>query len=489
MFAHKLSIRNISKYYNGKSILNHVSIDFLSGEVHALCGENASGKSTLIKVLSNLEIPEKGELYWDGELIPLKLQKQKRPFSIETVYQSSTLFDELSISENIFFKALPSFIDYSKVYRLYDKIASRLQLNFPGHIPLSNLSLAQKRMIEIAKALVSDADIFIFDEPTESFSQHEVNIFISILHELKAQNKIVIIATHKISEVAQMCDRVTVLHDGTVSGNLEAKNASERTLLKMMTGNELKNRYPKIIQKKGAPLLQIRNLNNNYIKNISFTLYEREILGITGLVGCGKSSIARALFGLEDIVSGSVYINGKKVQNFSPKYMLSSGCGYLSDEILQNLIPDFDLSKNVSLGNLTALTKFGLLRIKAEKQLGSFFQKTLAINLPEQDIPIKYLSGGTQQKIALSKLLNLDLDILILDEPTIGLDSAAKSDLYNFMNEYVNKRRSILLISSDFSEISGMCDRVMIMKNGTPSCFLNHDELSRDKIVANTAFH
>ena len=475
-----LSVNHISKSYGINKILNDVSISFHSGEIHAVLGENASGKSTLVKIISGMIKADNGEITFNGDNFDSHSRKLVK---METVYQEVNLLDNLTVAENLYLRNESFILNYKKIEKQYEKDAKYLNLNSDAAAIVDQLSLGQKRLIEITKAIISKPEILILDEPTESITQVESERLINVIQEFKKLGTIIILITHKPEQVLNVCDKVTILHDGEVVTTIETKQTDELALLKMMTGKEFKNRYPKVHRNKGEPVLRVEHLGNNRISDVSFTLYNQEILGITGLVGSGKSTLGEMICGLVAYNKGKVFLKHKEMKTISPAKMLKGGCGFLLEGGIQNLIPYFSSPQNITLSNLQRVSKFRIIQFAMENRIFKLFFKKFSMTVPYLTIPVKFLSGGTQQKIALSKLLHTNVDILIVDEPTKGLDSASKSDVYNFMNDFVSKDRSIIIISSDFAEVSGMCDRVIVLNEGKISYVFNHEELSKSKLI------
>lgn len=484
-----LRIKKINKQFGFNQILNDVSIDFFSGEIHAVLGENACGKSTLIKIISGTMPADSGEMFYNESVIDTFKLSNIKNLKVETVFQGINLFDNMTVAENIYIKNLPSktrmpvFIDYKKLNDAYHSSSRILNINIDPNIYVGQLSHAQKRLVEITKALVSDPDILILDEPMESFSDDETDLLYKILTEQKKLGKIIIIITHKIEQALKMSDKITVLYDGTVADTITTKNTDDEKLLKLISGKELKNRYPKIYAKKGTAILSFQNISGGVLKDISFSLYEGEVLGITGLLGNGKSTVGKIIMGLEKIQNGRLYINGVEIKQPSPSKMLKRGFGYIAEESIRNLIPTLSPSKNITLSNIKKISKLGFLNLKKERTIRDYFYRLFSISDRHKNVSVNFLSGGTQQKICISKILYSKIKTMILDEPTIGLDSSSKSDVYNFMNDFVSKGNSIILLSSDFSEVAGMCDRVIILRDGRLIKCINHTELTKEKII------
>lgn len=485
-----LQLQNINKRYGSQVVLKDVSLDFFSGQIHMILGENGCGKSTLVKIIAGVEKPDSGAMLYNGEPVAKDRLSGSVGFKAETVFQSVNLFDNMTVAENIFIRDLPSrsgkfgFVDYKAMRSKYEQSAVLTRMHIPDDAYVGKLPYVKKRLVEITKAMVSNPDILILDEPLERFTEEDTRLFYDILRGFADQNKTVIMVTHKIEQALKLSDRISVIRDGVVSDTINAMDVEEHDLLKLISGKELKKRYPKIYAEKGAPVLTFDHVSGGEVKDISFSVHHGEILGITGFMGSGKSSISKLVIGSHKIESGRLMTENEAMKNPSPGSMLKRGFGCIAEDSATNLIPTLMPSGNITLSNIEKVSRFGFMDLKQETVVRDYFFKLFSIPSEQKYIAINALSGGTLQKLCISKSLFSNIKMLILDEPTLGLDSGSKSDVYNFMIDFVGKGNAVLLISSDFDEIAGMCDRAIILNDGMITKILNHTDLSKEQIVA-----
>jgi ribose transport system ATP-binding protein len=484
-----LELVNIYKSFNIDSIKN-VSLKFKSGEIHAVIGENAAGKSTLIKLLSGVMMPDSGMILYNGQPIKNHNIAKAHKLKIGTLFQTSTLFEEMSVLENIFIKNYPGLrfarhiLNQDKMLHIYRELMASIGFSLDSRVLLKYLTPSQKRIVEIAKVLYGDPDILLLDEPTASFSDIELLAFYKLLKKLKQSGKLIVYITHNIKEAIDISDLITVMHNGRISYTFSSSTANEATLLKSIAGKEFLYRYPRTFVKKRRSVVRVCNLTNANLHDISFTAYEGEILGITGLVDSGKSHIGMALFGLESFDSGQVTLNGLTApKKMRPNTAIAAKLGYISGETANTYIPEFTPELNITLSNMKKITPMYFINKDIEYVTTNEFFRRLGIPGIYSNQKMKYLSGGIQQKINISKALFSNAKILIMDEPTKGIDSASKSDVYNLMNNYTLHMNTIILISSDFEEIAGMCDRVLIMQKGEIIKEIFKKNLNKNDIV------
>lgn len=486
-----LEMRNITKYFNGNRVLDKCNFSVNQGEVHALVGENGAGKSTLMKILAGLYTPDEGEILIDGKKVNITTPKQSQDLGIAMIYQEIRLFSDLSIAENIYINREPlkhpkffRMIDWNQVYSETTKFLKQFSLDINPHTPVKNLSAGQKRFVEIIKALSQNAGIIIMDEPTNALTEQEVEILFDVIKSLKNIGKTVIYISHRIQEVKRIADRVTILRDGKVIQTSNAESLDINTIIKAMADREVEDRYPKLNVKTGPVVFSVKNVNfEGRIFDVSFDVKKGEIFGITGLSGSGRRTLAKVLFGIEGPYTGMIEIYGRKLKTMTPKIAKKNGlCFVTGIGTGEGLINNMNVSKNITVTDLLRISRMGVIDGGKELRYARDYIKRLEIQTSEKEI-VDNLSGGMQKKVIFAKWLFANAKILIIDEPTAGIDISSKVDIYNIINELVLSGSSVIMISSDFSEITGMCDRVAVMYNGRIQKILQRDECTQEKIL------
>ncbi|SKA83093.1 monosaccharide ABC transporter ATP-binding protein, CUT2 family [Clostridium sp. USBA 49] len=491
MLSPVLKLSNINKKLSDFFSLKNISIEFYGGEVHVLMGENGSGKSSLMNVIWGAYPKDSGDILIDNVPVSINSPIDAKKLGIAMIHQNSSLFENFTVAENIFIDNKPysnkllKTINKSKMYSLCEDLFNKLGFSLNCKSIVKDLNLAQKQIVEICRAYVSNARIFIMDEPTSSLTDSESYLLFKIIEELKKSGAAIIYISHKLEEIHKIADKITVIRGGEIIGTQEVKSMEVNNIIHMMTGMELKNRYPKLHVKIGKEVLKVNNLSSdNIIKNINFSLKKREILGIIGLVGSGRTKIAKSLFGIDKLDSGEIFIENKKVNINSPKDAIEAGIGYVTeDRIFNDLFMYLNIHENISAPNISRVSNKHIIDKKIESKIANSYIKRLRINAGTVNNKIAYLSGGNQQKVVLAKWIMSKSKILILDEPTKGIDIASKVDVYNIMNEMVTKDVSIILISSDIDEVIGMCDRIMVLYNGNIAAMLKGDSATRENIM------
>ncbi|HTN96183.1 MAG TPA: sugar ABC transporter ATP-binding protein [Nordella sp.] len=468
-----VKLTGISKSFVGVKVLNRVDFDVRPGEVHALLGENGAGKSTLIKVIAGVHAPDEGEIRIGGEPVKFANPGQAVKAGIAIVYQELLLFPELSVAENIFLNHAPRTVwgglDWAQ---MRDRARALLDDLDSHHLDVDakvgSLSVANRQRIEIAKALSQDARVVIMDEPTASLAEADVQQLMTIIRRLRARGVGIVYVSHKLPEIFALADRVTVLRDGYYVGTRDIKDVTERSLVAMMVGRSIDQLFPKEDAKIGAALLELRLVSQGKaVRDVSFTLRAGEILGIAGLVGSGRTETALTIFGITPATSGAILIDGKPVQIKSPKQARDLGIAYVpEDRGLQGLIRPQTVAQNISLTVLQKLARaFIVDRVKEDSLARDFIQR-LGIRARGPGQAARQLSGGNQQKVVLAKWLAAEPRILIMDEPTRGIDVGAKSEIHALMSRLAQNGLAILMISSELPEVLGMSDRVLVMNGG-----------------------
>jgi len=485
-----IELKDISKAFPGVQALDNVSLSFNSGEIHALIGENGAGKSTLIKIMGGVYQRDSGEIVFDGAQTEIEDVTHAQDMGISVIHQELSLIPDLTVMENLCLGIEPRFgispfIDKKTMYTHALEIMEPLGLEINPKVIIRDLKTADKQMVEIARSVSRNASLVIMDEPTSSLSSREVETLFEIIRKLKKNNVGVIYVSHILSEVLSISDRITVLRDGSLIRTLNTKEADEKLLVKSMVGREIKDYFNKKEKEIGDVILEVQNLTREpYFSNVSFDLRQGEILGISGLVGAGRTEIIRGIFGADELDSGEVFLNGEKIDVPSSRKAIGLGIGFVpEDRKLEGLMLEASVRHNVSLPSLKARAKRGFLNHKWEYDASSEFIKKLRIVTPSQTTPTKTLSGGNQQKIVVAKWFAANSNILLLDEPTRGIDVNAKSEMYTLMNNYVKNGGSIIMVSSDLPEILGMADRIVVIRQGQVSGILDRKDATEEKIM------
>ena len=467
-----LQMREIRKEFPGVVALDNVDLDLKKGEVHVLFGENGAGKSTLIKIISGALEKTSGTIRINDQITPIQNPKHALELGICTIYQELNLVPELTVGENIFLGREPisssGWINNKKLTVKTGHILDDLGVDIDPEVKVSGLSIAMRQMTEISKAISMDCKILILDEPTSALTWQEIKHLFKIIRKLKKQNVAIIYISHRIEEIFEIGDRVTVLRDGKVVGSRDIENTGQSELIQMMVNRELKEFYPQRSVKIGEESLCVEELSSQpKLEDISFSARRGEILGLTGLMGSGRTELALAIFGVDPIDEGNIYINGKQCKINSPRKAMQLGLGYVpEDRQLQGLVLKLSLAKNISLTNLEQVSSKGMINFQAEHKQAEKAIKDLRIKATGTDQEVRNLSGGNQQKVVIGKWLACQTDIFILDEPTRGIDVAAKVEIYNLINSLADQGATIILISSELPEVLGMCDKIMVMREG-----------------------
>lgn len=483
-----LEMKDIHKSFPGVYALNGVNLDLAKGEVHALLGENGAGKSTLIKVLAGIYSVDKGEIFINGKKCRIDNVQDSQKHGISVIHQELCLVPNMTVTENIFLGReiyRSGFLDKKNMHTKVQNLFDSLQLNIRVDIKVATLSVAQQQMVEIAKALLVDSAIIVMDEPTSSLSEKEVEMLFKTIRELKTKNISVIYISHKLEELFRIADRVTVLRDGKYIGTKITKNTSKDELISMMVGRELTEYYTKSDHDFGEVILKVDKLSKaNVLDNISFSLRKGEILGISGLVGAGRTELARAIFGVDRFDSGTITLESEAINIKSPKEAMDCGIALVPENRKeQGMFSIKSVSYNITLLVLYKFIKLAKVNNNIEKNITDEFVCKLSIKTPSNQQSVGNLSGGNQQKTVIAKWLATMPKVLILDEPTRGVDVGAKAEIYSIMNMLAEKGVGIIMISSELPEIINMSDRVLVMNKGRITGILERDELSQERIM------
>jgi len=493
-----LRMDGISKHFPGVQALKSVSLEVYPGECLALVGENGAGKSTLMKILSGVYAPDEGQIVLDGQPVTLTTPHQAQQLGISIIYQEFNLFPNLTIEENVFIGREPNskgVVRWTSLRQATQALLDRLGVNLDPGATVRDLSVAQQQMVEIAKALSYNARIVIMDEPTSALTDTEVAALMEIVRGLKAEGLGVIFISHRLEEVFAMCDRITVLRDGQNVGELDAATSTPAQAVNLMVGRNLAD----LFQKEGSAaeprvVLEVRGLSRTGTKrdaaaivlhDVNLQVHAGEIVGLAGLVGSGRTELARAIFGADRFDSGEVMIDGQPVAIHTPQDAIRAGIGMVpEDRKLQALVLQLAVRENVSLPSLGRLSSFGVVRRPEERRLARTFVDTLQIRTPSLEQRVVNLSGGNQQKVVIAKWLALQPKILLVDEPTRGVDVGAKAEVHQLLNQLAQRGVAILMISSELPEILGMSDRVLVMRAGTIAGELSRGAATQERIMA-----
>lgn len=485
-----LEMRNITKRFPGVLALDKVKLELRYGEVHCLVGENGAGKSTLMKILAGAVPMDEGEIYLEGKKVEIASPFHAQQLGISMIYQEFNLIPYLSVAENIFLgrepkKGVTPLIDWKKMYSDAEKVLTRVGLKLDVRKPVAELSVAQQQMVEIAKALSIKAKIIVMDEPSATLTEHELKTLFEIIRTLRRQDLGIIYISHRLEELYEIGDRVTVMRDGQYIGTFDICDVSREEIIRMMVGRELTEEYPKVFFKRGPERLRVENLTRKGVfENISFSVHAGEIVGLTGLVGAGRTEVVRAIFGADPLDKGKIYVDGMEVKIRSPQEAIRYGIGLLTeDRKNQGLVLSMTVRENTTLANLKAITKWLFLNIPEEKRVAKRFVEELQIRTPSIEQIVQNLSGGNQQKVVLAKWLFTNSKILIFDEPTRGIDVGAKAEIFKLMNKLLEQGVAILMISSELPEVLGMCDRILVMHEGKLAGELSREEATQEKIM------
>lgn len=482
-----LSLNGISKQYPGVLALDSVDLEIRESEVHAIIGENGAGKSTLIKILAGAILPDEGTISFDRNNYEKLSPTQSKELGISVVYQEFNLMDSLSIMENVFVGNIPhrrGLVDYKKLESDTNKILRMIDAPLDARDLVMDLSTAHKQLVEIAKSLSRTAKLMILDEPTAPLTSKEVDMLFNIIRRLRNEGVTIIFITHRLDEIYQICDRVTVLRDGKKILTSNVKDIDKATLIRSMVGREVSNSYPSRDNGIGEVVLKAENLTGNGVKNISFELHKGEILGFAGLVGAGRTEIMRVLYGADPKDSGEVILKGKKHVITTPLNSIKNGIVLLpEDRKTQGVLLRLPITQNIVLASLKKIAKFGILNKKNETIISQKQISALRIACWSPDQLAATLSGGNQQKVVLAKWLAADADVLIFDEPTRGIDVGAKYEFYLLMNQLCKEGKAIIMISSDMDELLGLVDRVIVVYEGKQMGIMDKTEFNPEMVL------
>ena len=482
MSEYVVELKHVTKRFPGVIAMRDMHIQIKPGEIHGLIGENGAGKSTLIKVLTGVYIPEEGEIFIDGERVHFSNPVQARSAGIACVYQELNIVPMLPVVDNVFMGRKVTkgngLLDYPRMHKeAHDALALLGHPEIDTHMECGKLGMGAQQMVEIAKAVSINAKLLIMDEPTSSLGEQEVKQLMTTVRRLRDQGIAILFVSHKLEELFELCDRVTVMRDGEHILTEDMSNMTNEKLIQAMVGRSLENQFPKEFGTRGPCMLEARHLKEiGVLRDVSFKAYGGEILAFAGLVGAGRTETMRALFGADKLDSGEILVNGKPVSIRNPGQAIRSGIAFLTEDRKgQDLVLSESVRSNLILANMKRFKKGFLLDHPAIEKNSAEHIKTLRIKTPSSNEVTAQLSGGNQQKVVIGKWINCDADIYIFDEPTRGIDVGAKVEVYHVMNQLVKEGKCVIMVSSELPEVLGMADRVVVMREGRVMAEIDRD--------------
>ncbi|USK52728.1 sugar ABC transporter ATP-binding protein [Cytobacillus solani] len=485
-----IQMKGISKAFSGNIVLEKVDFEIMPGEVHALMGENGAGKSTLMKILTGIYERDAGTVSVRGSEVHFKNAKEAEMAGIAVIHQELNIIPYLTVTENMF---LGKELTFGKFGMTKDKemkqktkeYLNRLGIDIDPAIEAGNLSVGQQQMIEIARAVAANTEVLIMDEPTAALTDREIEALFKVIHSLKEQGVGIVYISHRMEEIFQICDRISVLRDGQFIGVKAIPETNFDEIVKMMVGRQLGDRFPERDTTIGSERLKVANFSSKgSFENVHFTIHQGEILGVAGLMGAGRTEIMEAIFGYRKVQEGKLFIDGKETKIKSPYDAIKAGIGFITeDRKSEGLVLDLSVRENFSLTNLNKISKKNIISAKEEASFVDEMIQKLHVKTSSSEQLVKSLSGGNQQKIVIGKWLGINPKILILDEPTRGVDVGAKKEIYQIMNELTKLGVSIIMVSSELPEILGMSDRILVIHEGKVSAILNKSEADQEMIM------
>ena len=483
-----LTLKNITKEFPGVKALDDVTINIERGTIHGLVGENGAGKSTLIKVLAGIYQPNKGEIILDGKPCRFNSPIEARRAGISVVHQEIKLAEPLSVAENMFLGNVQlknGLVDWKGMRRRAREIVEDLGMDIDINAQVSSLTVAKKQIVEIMHAINNNSRILIMDEPSAVLTDRELEVMFRIVKQLRDEGITIIYISHRLDEIFGLCSNVSVLRDGCHIDTIPVASVDRQGLINMMVGREMGQEYPKEVGNVGGTILEVKNLSRGILQDISFEVKSGEVFGISGLVGAGRTELARAILGIDKPESGEVYVRGKKVHYRTFADAIRDGLGLIpEDRKLQGLVQIMSVKRNTTLVNMKRVLRAGVISSSLEEKLSKEYADKLHVVTPSMETEVQYLSGGNQQKVVNAKWLFQNSEILFLDEPTRGIDVGAKAEIYRLFTRMAKEGKTIIMISSEMPELLGLCDRIMVMHEGHKMGELNAAEATQEKIMA-----
>ncbi|EUJ41675.1 sugar ABC transporter ATP-binding protein [Brochothrix campestris] len=484
----KITMTNIHKAFGKNEVLKGVDFELLDGEIHALMGENGAGKSTLMNILTGLHQLDQGDIKVDGKPKNYKNPQEAETDGIAFIHQELNIFPNLTLLENLFIgKQLSKFgvLQTKKMQQLAEAKCAEIGIKLPLYKEAGDCSVGQQQMAEIMKSLMTEAKVIIMDEPTAALTEAETEHLFRVMQQLRARGVSIVYISHRMEEIFQLCDRITIMRDG-ISVSTEAIAATSfDTVVKQMVGRELTERFPQRTLHRGERILEVKNLTKKGVfNNISLTVDSGEIVGVAGLMGAGRTEIMRALFAMDRYDSGEVIIKGERKKLRGPKEAIKAGMGFITENRKdEGLILDFSINDNIALASIADFSPHGVMLEKDERTFTGMLAKRLAIKMASLDLAVGSLSGGNQQKVVIAKWIGIGPQLLIMDEPTRGVDIGAKREIYQLMNELTDRGVGIIMVSSELPEVLGMSDRIVVIHEGRLTGELSRAEATQEKIM------
>jgi ribose transport system ATP-binding protein len=487
--VNRVELRNISKSFGGIAALKKVTFEVMPGEIHALVGENGAGKSTLMKILSGAYVKDYGQIFIDGSEVQIRNTHDSRKLGIGIIYQEFSLVPELSVAENVFLNQIGAtgiWMKWGTLKKKAEELINSIGFRIDPSLKAVELSIAEQQIVEIAKALAGQVRVLILDEPSAVLGMLEIQKLFHTLNRLRKENVAIIYISHHLSEVFQIADRITVLKDGTSMGSLRVAETDRDSVIRLMLGRPLDAMYPSRDPVIGEVVLNVADIHlGEKVKGVSFSVKKGEIVGIAGLVGSGRTETARAIFAADRMKKGTISLSGEELHLRSPRTATINGIGMVPEDRKQHgVILSLSVKHNISLTDYKGIIDcFGFINTKKERNKTAELIRRLAIKTEDENREVAGLSGGNQQKVSLAKWINRDCRVLIIDEPTRGIDVGAKIEIYNLINELSHKGVAIIVISSETSELMGICDRILVMRNGQIQGWLAKEAYSEESIL------
>ncbi|MCM3177240.1 sugar ABC transporter ATP-binding protein [Cytobacillus horneckiae] len=485
-----VEMKQIHKSFYSVNVLRGVDFDLFSGEIHALMGENGAGKSTLVKILTGIHKSNQGEIFYKGNQTEFSSPKDAEKNGVAVIHQELNIIPYLTVAENMFLgkelKAKPFGILKTKEMNQRTKdYLNRLGIDMDPQKSAGELSVGQQQMIEIARAIAANTEVLIMDEPTAALTDREIETLFKVMDQLRQEGVAIIYISHRMEEIFRMCNRITVLRDGQSIGTKNTNETNFEEIVKMMVGRELGERFPDRTADIGDTYFSVENLSlEGVFNNISFDVKKGEILGVAGLMGAGRTEIMEAIFGARKKSSGTIVLDGKELSIKKPHHAIRAGIGFITEDRKdEGLVLGLTVRENLSIPNLKTLSNQTIMSDKKEKQFSKDMIEKLRIKTSSSEQEVKSLSGGNQQKVVFGKWLGINPKLLILDEPTRGVDVGAKKEIYSIMNEETKKGKSIIMVSSELPEILGMSDRIMVIHEGKVTAILDKADANQEKIM------
>lgn len=484
-----IKMEAICKSFGSNQVLHNAAFELCSGEIHALMGENGAGKSTLMKILTGVYKKDGGIILIDGQPIQFQSAQQAEKSGIVFIHQELNVIFDLTVEENLFLgkeiTSFPSICDKKSMIKKAQEFLNAMEVNISATARVSDLSVGQQQMVEICKALMVDAKVLIMDEPTAALTQRETTALFRMIKALRKKGVSIVYISHRMEEIFELCDRITVLRDGEYAGTERICDVNMDKIVHMMIGREIGERYPKRNTQIGNEVLRVENLSHRVLfRDITFDVKSGEILGVSGLMGAGRTQIMQTIFGVLPSTSGKIMINGKEVRIHNPKQAIDCGIGFITeDRKTEGLLSEKSVAENIALPNLSKISKNGIVIKRKLNELAQSSIREYHIRCFNKDHVCGNLSGGNQQKVILAKWVYTEPKILILDEPTRGVDIGAKKEIYNVINDLANKGVAIILVSSELPELLGMSDRIMVIHEGRVAGILPIHEANQARIM------